>query len=289
MNKYLLIPLLILLVNCDNPSNRSLSHYIAAKNYLSTKEISKAEFEINKAISIDSTNKNFAMLKSEIYISADNFDQAIALLMELNKSEFKPDSVNYLLCHCYFKKASYHHSNNLNEMQVTKDYNEGITYCDTAIDNNSSYYEAYVTKYMALHNLEKPKEAISTINTALQLFKDSISLITYKGIEKISLGDLQGATEDLNKVINNSDAKSNNLVKAYRFKALILRSQNKLHDAIDLLTKALELDSENSMLLSNRGDCYRLLGKMEEACMDYRQAADLGFIRIYDRIEEYCN
>ena len=139
-----------------------------------------------------------------------------------------------------------------------------------------------------MHNIKKYNEALITLNNAIEIFPDSMNLICYRGTEKIFLGDLKGAMIDIDKSIESHQMDSSDMSAAYRYKGYILREMNKLEEAVASLTLAINYDDTNELLFATRADLYRRLGLKDNACKDYRKAADLGMVTIYEEIKKYC-
>ena len=82
------------------------------------------------------------------------------------------------------------------------DYNGAIADCDLSIARFPSFGEAYVNRGAALINLEMPKEALESLNKAIQLGLDKIHLAYYnRGLAKERLNDPRGAYEDYMKAL----------------------------------------------------------------------------------------
>ena len=158
-----------------------------------------------------------------------------------------------------------------------------------ALEENIRFYDAYIRKYKALHNIERYEDAIITINSAYSIFPDSLDLVLYRGIAKGSLGDHYEEMKDLNQAISNEKLDSNKTSIAYRFRGFAFREKNEFQLALKDYTNAIKYDSNNENLYNDRGDLFIKLGLTDSACQDYRKAAKLGFVKVYAKIEQYCN
>jgi tetratricopeptide (TPR) repeat protein len=113
----------------------------------------------------------------------------------------------------------------------------------------------------------------------------------YRGIAKNEQGDIRGAIRDLSTYVDH--IRTNGFVY---FKLGTLRAQlgTSLNDrelltaANQDLTRAIMLDSSYASSYINRGLTYILLGKLDEGCMDFSRAGELGDTEAYGYIKEYC-
>lgn len=291
MNNYLVSILIALcVISCSPGKKKALEQYTNAKELLEKKDFINATLAIDSAIALDSSNLDFQLIKARILEGNNNFEQAIKVLDSLKSKNFKLDTINYHLGTTYFGKAihlskSSDQINNINELNE-----EALYYLNNAIDLNFRYYGAFTDKIRVLHNLNRHKEALATINTAIDIFPDKIFFRYMRGIEKSYLGDNLGALNDLNNSLENSELDSVDIAMIYRFKGLINLRRDSLDEAINDFTNSINYsDSKNFYPFMSRGDCYIKKGLTDLACADYRKAADLGLIRIYDRIKRYCN
>ena len=54
-------------------------------------------------------------------------------------------------------------------------------------------------------------------------------------------------------------------------------------------SKAVAIDGEIGAVFYNRGMANLELGLIDQACVDWSKAGELGFAEAYDSIKEYCN
>jgi tetratricopeptide (TPR) repeat protein len=289
MKNYIILTITtMLLFSCSTDKKKAIEHFIKAKELYKKDDIKNASSEIDLAIKLDSSNLDFQITKAKIITETDNYELAIKILKGLSSKNFKLDTVNFNIGSCYFSYGN-HFSMKQNDIEKANDsYEKAINYYNNAININTQYFEAYTFKQKVLHNLERYDEALVVLNTAINLFPDSTSLICYRGIGKMFLGDLTGAMTDLNKSIQSNKLDSLDFASAYRFRGNLNLEKGKPDEAIIDLTNALKYNPKDELALVNRATCYREKGLKDKACEDYRKAADLGFVSIYERIKEYC-
>lgn len=289
MKKYIALTIIIILgLSCSTAKKKVLEHYIKAKDLYTNNDIKTAASEIDLAINLDSTNLDFQITKAKIILATDNYELAIKILNNLLAKNFKLDTVNYNLGSCYFDFGNQFlmQKNDLDTANAF--FEKALFHYNNAININSQYFFAYVSKQKVLHNLQRYNEALVVLNTAINLFPDSISLICNRGVEKINVGDLKGALIDLNNALESKKLDSLGLATAYRFRGHLYFKKGKIDKAIDDLTSSLEYNPKNEYALVTRGNYYKIKGLKDEACADYRKAGDLGFISIYEKIKAYC-
>lgn len=280
--------IIFLIASCTTDNNRAVEHFKKAKELFEKDNIKDASSEIETAISIDSKNLDFQIFKAKIIEKTNNYEQAILILKKLLDRSYKLDTVNFEIGSCYFDYGN--SSMKQNDEKKAKDcYEKSLTFYNQAINFNTEYFNAYKEKQQVLHNLNRYDEALIVLNTAINLYPDSIYLILGRGVEKLYLGDLTGAMFDLNKSIQSNKLDSIDMANAYRFRANLYLEKEKTDQAIIDLTDALKFNPKDEYALVIRAECYRKLGLKDKACEDYRKAADLGFISIYKTIKEYCN
>lgn len=284
-----IIFLSLLLFSCSADKKKSVEHYILAKEFYKNEDIKNASSEIDIAIALDSSNLDFQIMKAKIISETDNYEHAIEILQKLISQNFKLDTVNYNIGSCYSGCGFYYSTKQYDEDKANEAFEKSLSYFNSAISINTKYYDAYVKKNKALHNLKRYDEALIVINTAINLFPDSIFLICLRGTEKIFLGDLTGAMNDLNTCISCNKLDSIECATAYRFRGHIHHKIGNINNAINDLTIALKFEPENGLIFWNRAECYKDIGLKNKACEDYKKAADLGFVSIYKEIKEYCS
>ena len=283
------IPLLFaftLFIACNSNNDKAKEYFLNAKKHFKAKDFAIASVEIDKAISLESTNLDFFIVSADINKALDNEDEAIRLLNIVLKENYKKDSINYKIGECYFSKAANQSDQGTND---DENLNEAIEFYDRALQENIRFYDAYIDKYKALHNKQNYEDAIITINKAYSVFPDSLNLILFRGVAKGALGDIIEELKDLTKVIESKSLDSTNTALAYRFRGLANKRIENYEFAIEDLSNSIKYNSENSYTYKDRADLYLKMKLNENACKDYRKAADLGLVKVYGIISEKCN
>ena len=275
--------------SCNSTTNETNKHLKNAKDFLLQKNYVDGLKEVDISINLDSSNYESFFVKGKIKVDLELYEDAIILLKKVLSKNYKVDTVCYLLGQSYFELGQYY-SFKKNDADKKNEYlNEAVTYHDKAINHNPGFFDVYIGKFKSLHNQNNFAEALITINKALNLFPDSIELISNRGIEKQFLGDKNEALKDLNFAIESKKLDSSNCATALRFRGRIYSEEGNFDQAIYDLTSAIQYDSKNAYLFSTRASFYRQKGLQDLACKDYRKAAELGMISIYETIKEYCD
>jgi tetratricopeptide (TPR) repeat protein len=245
--------------------------------------------EIEKALTIDSLNMEFLLTKAKILSAMEADNQSIQILKPLLEKGYKSDTISYLIAINYFNKGENFQSKLNNKDSANKQYREALNYFSNSINLNSQYYKAYLGKIIVLHNLNMYDQALLSIFNAINKFKDKMELVAYRGTEKYSLNDYTGAIYDLDVAIDSKKLDSFTLAKAHRFRALSYWKIENHELAIRDFSEAIKYNPKDYYLYFGRGRCYRDKGLKNYACEDFRKAADLGYIGLYEMISEYCN
>ncbi len=187
---------MFLIVSCSTDKKKAIEHYNKAKELYKIGDVKNADSEIEVAISLDTSNLDFQIVKAKIISETDNYVHAIKILTGLLARHFKVDTVNYTIGSCYFSYGNYFSLKQGDKEKAKGAFENAVRYYNYAINSNTQYYDAYLEKQKALHNLNNFDEALITLSTAISLFQDSMTLICNRGIEKYYLGDFSGAIVD---------------------------------------------------------------------------------------------
>lgn len=289
MKIYFIITLIFVVLSCNTTKNESNNYFLRSKEYFKNKNYIKASSEIENAILLDSFNIDYQIMKAKILSELNNFELAIKILENVEKRNQKLDTVYFNIGNTYYRYGNHLQMNQNNNENSIKYLEKSIKFLNNSIDVNIKYFDAYVIKQKAFHNLGKYEEALSVANTALNIFSDNYLFISNRGIEKLYLGDINGALSDLDKSIKSGKLDSLDYATSYRFRSYIYMEKTKYKKAIDDLTKALMYNNKDSYAFFTRGECYAIMGINDKACNDFRNAADLGLLRAFDEIKKFCN
>jgi len=279
------LPLLFL--SCSNKS-KIANYQSKAISFYNNGDFLNAAKAIESARLVDSLNFELRFLDGKIK-AKNNFNEASNSLMRfLIQKNYKADTCFYILASNFFSDAIDNYNKNESTASAELQYKYAARYLDSAISRNNMYYFAYVLKYRLLHNLGEYAAAISLTNRTLGLFGDSIELVLNRGVEKMQLGDLSGAINDIDTAIESKKLDNDPLSEAYRLRGLILFDKNEFSEALKYFTTATELDNKNYYSFYYRALCYKKLNQKDLACNDFRKSVDLGFTAAYNDIKDYC-
>jgi tetratricopeptide (TPR) repeat protein len=277
------------LISCNSDKKVSKQKFENASQTFLKKDYVNGLKIISESIQLDSSNIDAFILKAKFDLRLESYENAIEVLESQLSKNFKLDTINCLLGEAYFGLGHYYIARKEDPLKKSEVLSNAIKYYDQAINYNPKYFNAYLGKQSSLHNNEKYDEALITLNSALKLFPDSLVLVYNRGIEKIYLGDKKEAKQDINQALRGTQLDSSNYATALRFRANIFISDGLIDSAIIDLTNALIWDAKDEFIYVTRANLYRQKGLKDLACKDYRKAAELGMVAIYQTIKEYCN
>ncbi|MHB1276781.1 MAG: tetratricopeptide repeat protein [Bacteroidia bacterium] len=279
---------ILFFVACISDRNEANQHYEKANLYFTSEEYDSAAVEIRKAQILDSNNLDFKFLEAKIMPYNGLNLEAIELFQVLLSSNYKSDTVSYLIGTCYLNIASYHRVVEPDTAKNKAALILAVEYFDDVIRIYHKYYEGYLGKQRALHELEKYDVAINTLDEALGHFPDSMMLVYSRGVEKYYVGDTLGAIMDIDLSIRRKTMKPVDMSIAFQFRGMIYYRNQEYQSALDCYTAAILYDNANPYTFISRATVYREIGSKDEACADYKKAAEMGYVAIEDVSEIYC-
>ena len=122
------------------------------------------------------------------------------------------------------------------------------------------------------------QQAVQKYTEAIGVAPSIAALYINRGLAYISLSKYPEAIADADKAIALSQGDSSQKTQsaiAYQIKALAVQSQGDNKTALDLYSKAIELNPSNPKFFNGRGNSYRLLERYNEAVADYTNAIKL--------------
>lgn len=282
MRKVISFLLVSVLISCNSETRVAQKHFEKAQEYYQSSELGKADKEIELALKLNSSEEEFKVLSATIKSESNRYDMAIEILNELLDSGYVESEVTYKLARAYFASSS---------VEDDRDFrlNKSIDFANYTIDLDVDYLPAYILKYKSLHNLKLYTESIEVIGDALQHYPENMELVAFRGVEKYQLGDYSGAKRDFNKSLMSSYLDSMDVSTFYRFKALMSQEEKKTDSAMYYIERSILYNNQNGYAYGIRASLLKNSGLIEEACEDYRRAADLGHIELYKEIKELCN
>ena len=114
---------------------------------------------------------------------------------------------------------------------------------------------------------------------------EDVEVYFNRGFSKNELGDYTGAIADYSKAIELNPE----YVEAYFNRGFAKNGLGDYTGAIADYSKAIEFNPGNAMAYNNRGFAKIKLGEKYNGCLDLSKAGELGYVKAYDIIKEYCN
>ncbi len=148
-----------------------------------------------------------------------------------------------------------------------------------AINIDSTYRNSYLYIYQAGINYENYEIIIKALNKGKRIFQEDDELSFYCGEIYRSKSDFNNAIIEYTNAIKYAKINGEDfyLVPYYylnRANCFLKKKQYLI--AIDDYNKLLQLDSESTSGLTNRGTAFYKLGEKEKACRDWKSAVEKG-------------
>ena len=185
---------------------------------------------------------------------------------------------------------------------IQKDANNPLAYI-----NRSKYYLQNNKQTMALADLEKASNispnmpevwnsmgmtkyqmndasCLQDFDKAIQLQPDFAIAYNNRANAYEKVGNIQNAIADYQKAITLMPERSDFVYNL----ALMYSKTQKYTDALNLYSKAIEINPEFAAAYTNRGIVYQLLGNQNNACEDWKKAANLGNAKATEKLSQFC-
>lgn len=163
-------------------------------------------------------------------------------------------------------------------------YNEALQDLNTFLQTDPSSKEMYFNKGYLNFFLEENKAAINNFDKAIEIDTNYSKAYAARGIVKAALGDMNGSREDHKKSIQLDPSKETEVSEMNGF------YKYKFEDFEGSLTefnKSINLEPNNPLSYYYRGLVQIELKKTTEACTDFLQSNNLGFIPAKEAIKKF--
>ena len=171
-----------------------------------------------------------------------------------------------------------------NVLRMKGKYSEALTYYERAIALDSNYVHAYNNAGVAKTAMKKYHEAMAFYDKGLLIEPENPKLLTSRGTIRLLMGNSDGAFRDFNKAIELSE--ENAIAYYSRGRARYMADDFK--GALEDLDKSAALNPLYSNTYIARGNSNFMLGNVEQACINWRKAVELGNDLGKQPIAEYC-
>jgi tetratricopeptide (TPR) repeat protein len=167
--------------------------------------------------------------------------------------------------------------------QNTVWYNS-YTLWNTVITHQPTNHLAYFSRANMFRMETKLPEALLDYDRAISLQSQDHTYYTNRALTKTALQDFAGAKTDFDKALSINPYNSD----VYKNRALFFYFTNNFAAAEQDLTKALTLKTNDPEIFHYRGIMLFQLGKQEQACEDWRKAAQMNFQESIDMMVGRC-
>ena len=272
-----------------DPDNPNLYHERSFV-YLRLGEFDKAMNDVNRCIAIDSTVAGFYFTKAEILFAElkaeeakEQYEIALQLQPDYWGAELKIGKM-YMYLHNWNEAMKHINSALKIEPTIPEAYfMKGEVYEElgdsakaassfqTAIEQDPDYYDAYI-RLGILYAGARNMLALEYYNSALDLRPESIEALYNKAMFCQENGMYQEALNTYDKILSinrNMEIVYHN--KGYVY--LVYLEQPEV--AIEMLTKALQLNPQYVNAYHNRGLAYEAINEFQKARQDYKKALSI--------------
>src|SRR5439155_8062003 len=145
--------------------------------------------------------------------------------------------------------------------------------CNNVIEIYPDYVVAIANRGVTYENLGKQKEAIADLQKAVSIHPNSPNpdLIFKTANLRYLLNDFTGAIADYNRLLGMDKMYPRIYSKRAGSEAMLSQAQEAMRDA----EEALRVDPKDEEAYNNRGLANRLLGKLDEAAVDFTLAINI--------------
>ena len=175
--------------------------------YLGSSEFDSAHYYCDKALKIDTSNRNWQLTKAQIFQAEGNYDEAVSRYKSLIAKDSLDNMTIYYLGFCYYQMER---------------YNESIKQLDKVITANANNAVAYYFRGLSYYSLENYKAALNDFNLLIKLNPENIYGWYARGLTKLNTKDYKGAEVDFTQVITLNPK----MPDAYRTRAHIRAAMN---------------------------------------------------------------
>lgn len=282
----------------DSEEFESIANY-----YIEEGKIALARKAVKLGLQQHPTSVNLKLYKAEIFIFENKFNEANAILNELNELEPNNEEVYIQKANIYSKQDEHKKAINLLEMAIDLTDEPADVYSLIGMEylfiddfQNAKYnfmkcLEIDETDYSALYNiiycfdfLEQTEEAIDYLNMFLN--KNPYCEVAWHQVGKqyFDLKQYEKALSAFDFAVISDDR----FIGAYLEKGKVLEKLGRYNEALENYQITLELDDPTSFALLRMGKCYDKLGNDELALKHYKRCVhedpllDNGWIAITD-------
>jgi tetratricopeptide (TPR) repeat protein len=266
----------------NNQSDNDYCLYKTARSYLAMKDFKQAQKNIEKALKINPSKKEYLYFQKEIKSklaseTGMSGQDDPSYNNEMGVSAVK--SGDAVKAENYFKKASETDPknsksyNNLSYLEYQKNnLDKALQYSQKAVENDSLSPESYFNQAMIYKKKKDIEKELENLNKTLELNPDFYSAYYERGLVFYNNGDNEKAKEDFNKVLS---LKSSNLEANYNLGIISAKELN-MRDAVKYFKKAISLNNKNTDAYIQLASVYQADGKLDEALANYLQALSLA-------------
>lgn len=253
----------------ENPQDKD-ALMIAVKSHLKLEEYDEAEKKLNKLFPI-SNDPEILFIKSQISIGQNDYEMALLHLEKYigGKSNPKNHYAYFNAAYCYYQLGQFD-----NALKYYKEYSS----------LNPTDKEAYLNIAYLFGYMGNSDSAIKYYDKVLMIDSTNYNALYNRSVENQIQKRFKQAAEDL-ELLKQYYPDDFNVVMDL---AKIRIKEKKYFNAINELTRAIQIDSSNAEAYFLRGQCFIELARTHSACVDFQKAGELGYFEAYEMIKVHC-
>lgn len=253
----------------ENPNDKE-ALLIIIKAHLKLEEYQKAN-EYLDSLSVLSDNPEIFFLKGNAYVGLEEYEKAIFYLEKYlsDKIKSKNDFAYFNIAYCYFRLS---------------EFDKALDYYLKYSSFNPKNSEVYLNIANLYGYLGKPDFALSYYNKVLLIDSTNYNALYNRSIEYQIQNRYNLSARDL-ELLNKYYPNDLNIIMDL---AKVRIKEKKYFNAINELTKAIQLDSTNAEAYYLRGKSFVEMSRNFSACIDFKKAGNLGYFEAYEMIKKYC-
>ena len=154
-------------------------------------------------------------------------------------------------------------------------YDRALEACERAVElnvvPNEVKYESYRCQAGALQQLNRPEEALTALNRALEVNSSNPADTMLKGELNFALGNYDLALESLNTAVTMTDS-----ALLYNNRALVQLELGEFEEALADVEQAIAVDANFAPAYRNQGLIFEMMERNEESLVAYDRALELN-------------
>lgn len=221
---------------------------------LESEHYDEASTYLKRALKLDPENDQIRIYLGQIEEAQEHHTQALKWYDAVKSPEYMTEAIQ--------RRAGV--------MAKQGNTDAALAYLDKApLSNNDDKVNLYLSKEAILREAGREQDALKNMDQALSEFPDNTELLYSRGLLRANMKLIEGAEEDLRKVIE-QEPENAEALNALGY--TLADSTERYQEAYDLIAKALTLKPGDAYILDSMGWVQFKLGNSQEAIKLMKQA-----------------